>query len=339
MVILYVLHLPPLLLRIFVIICFGFSLLTPTLASQWHIQIENDATFAQDGNYTNALALGWESAPIADLTLRRQKLPLWLHWQHAFLIQQPNSKNAYGFKMNQRMWTPNEIKIATPQANDRPYTGLLQLESHTSSYKNDYAQKNWLAIGITGPASGAEQIQNYFHDWLGASEPKGWQYQIEQQLTLQFAYEVDALLYRKPSIANTDWEISSFAHIDIGNFRSQADVGLMLRWGTDLADTFGRLSSHYAQLGNITSQVSTSAIIAYSKIQLGYRFNDLSIQGDLPYQSNVKVQHQQAKVSLGFIWSLSSFAIDWSFNGYTKDYTSDPKTWHGYGSLSLIWSI
>ncbi|QBG37373.1 lipid A deacylase LpxR family protein [Litorilituus sediminis] len=325
--------------KLFLLVACTLFVLAPALASQWHAQIENDATFAQDGNYTNALALGWESAPITDLTLRQQKLPLWFHWQHAFLISQRNSQNSYGIKLNQRMWTPNEIKITSPQPYDRPYAGLLQLESHTSSYKSNYAQKNWFAIGVTGPASGAKQVQKYIHDWRDASKPKGWSYQIEQQLTVQLAYEVDTLLYRQASIANTDWEISGYSHIELGNFRSQADLGLMLRWGSNLANTFGRLSSHYAQLGNITSQVDSSAIIAYTKVQRGYRFNDLSIEGDLPYQSYVKVQHQQAKVALGFIWSLSSFAIDWSFNGYTKDYTSDAKTWHGYGSLSLIWSM
>lgn len=50
-------------------------------ASQLHLQLENDAAFAEDGNYSNGMILGWESHAIkqkskSDFDLR--------YWQQLF---------------------------------------------------------------------------------------------------------------------------------------------------------------------------------------------------------------------------------------------------------------
>ena len=140
-------------------------------------------------------------------------------------------------KLYHRMWTPTEIAYDYPQSNERPYAGLLEFESYTGAFSPSLAQKNWLTLGVIGPASFADEMQTFVHKITGSTSPKGWDYQIENQMTYQLAYEVDALLSRQQAFENSQWEISVYNHTMAGNLRSQSSLGLTLRWGDDLAET------------------------------------------------------------------------------------------------------
>lgn len=310
------------------------------MADQWHIQLDNDIIFGDDGNYTNAIIIGWESTPLADLTQTKQPI----QWQGKLAFNQDNAHRAWGLKLVQQMWTPGLIEVEAPQAYDRPYAGYLAIESHTATYGTTLAQKNWFSLGVVGPASGSEHVQSFVHKVTNSSPPQGWDYQIENQLTIQAAYEVDALLGRTTSSNNsllgeTQWELSGFSHSQLGNFRSETDLGLTLRWGSDLANSFGRLSQHSGQYGNISATTQSSTFMIYSRAYVGYRFNDLTLEGDLPYSSYAELENRQAGLNLGVIWAQPSWSLGWSFNTYTREYESDTDKWHGYGSLLFSWNI
>ncbi|RTR38425.1 lipid A deacylase LpxR family protein [Shewanella canadensis] len=309
-------------------------------AGQWYLQVDNDFVFSDDGNYTNGLMLGWESAPVQNLDDTTSPI----RWQSLFSFKQNDAEQAWGVKLTQQMWTPGEIEIETPQPYDRPYAGYLAFESHTATYGKNWAQKNWLSLGILGPASGTEQLQEVVHKLTGSSTPNGWQHQIENQFTVQIAYEVDALILRRDAFNNafigeTQWELSGFSHSQAGNFRSETDLGLTFRWGTNLSDSFGRLSQHTGQFGNISATAKSSNWIFFTRAYLGYRFNDLTIDGSLSYDSHVELENNQAGVTTGIIWSHPSWSLAWSFNAYTKEYQSDTDEWHGYGSLIISWQL
>ena len=321
----------------------SISLLTylPVQAGQLSIQFENDGLFASDGNYTNGFALAWESKTLQNYQPQyKSSMPLLFQWQHSMRFPLNKNKSAWGVKVSQRMWTPNDIGITGSQNNDRPYVGLVELESHTADYGSFFSQKNWLALGVIGPKARAERVQTKVHQVTGSTIPQGWQYQVEEQITAQFAYEVDSLFYRNRKyrgkyFTNSQWEVSGFSHVALGNLNTQASLGLLFRWGTMLPNSFGRLSSHFGHIGNLTEALHGSHLTTYVRLGLGYRFNDLSIEGSLPYDSLIELQHKQATASIGFSWALEDFALTWSLNSYTRAYHSDIKPWHSYGSLTL----
>jgi len=312
-------------------------LLTSTVsASQFHFQLENDVTFGEDGNYSNGMILGWESDP----ALSQNQHSIGLHnWLEVLLFPQQNSHKAWGLKVSQRMWTPDEIKIAEAQPDDRPYAGYLEFEQHVAFYSRNIAQKSWLAIGVIGPASGTEKLQDSIHKLLGASTPLGWQYQIENEATIQLAYEIDYLLLRHSAPFNSQWELSAFNHNTLGNFRSDINAGFTLRWGTELAQSFGRLSSHFGHVGNLTAIANPQSLVFFTRLQAGYRFNDLTFDGKLPYESAVEFNSLQASAAIGASYYYSGGAVTWSFNFYNKEYSTDQKSWHGYGLLQFAWTL
>jgi len=306
-------------------------------AGQWTIQLENDVTFYEDGNYTNGLMFNWQSDYFSPDNID-EKLPNVLLWQNSLLIEQKNGLANWGMKLSQRMWTPDEIKIDIPQPFDRPYAGVLEFELHSAQYTNKFTQKNWLTIGIIGPSAGAEKLQSLFHSSTGSSTPS-WQYQIENQGIFSYSYELDKLFIRQKSFSRYQWEFSGHGYGSLSNLRSEVATGLTFRWGTNLTETFGRLSSHYGQISNLASLTEHYDFSLFTRAQIGYRFNDLTITGDLPYQSQIEIQHPQAHLKIGVNLTFPHFSVLWSVNAYTRDYQSDSDYWHGYGSLSLSWRI
>ncbi len=313
-----------------------FIVVPVSYAEQFHFQLENDVTFGEDGNYSNGMIFGWESIATQ---YNAQSSPNIKNWQQVIMFAQSNATRAWGLKVSQRMWTPEEIKVTDPQPLDRPYAGFLEFEQHVALYSSDLAQKSWFSLGVIGPASGTEQLQGSIHKLLGASTPEGWSYQIENTATVQLAYEVDYLLFRHPAPFNSQWEISAFNHNSLGNFRSDINVGLTLRWGANLEQSFGRLSSHFGHVGNQLTQAQPHSLLFFTRTQVGHRFNDLTIDGDLPYDSQVEFNPHLASVSTGLIYSFSNMAVTWSFNFYNKEYLNDDKEWHGYGLLQFSWAM
>jgi len=312
---------------------FSFLSVPAVNASQFYFQLENDVTFNEDGNYSNGMIVGWESTAVPFESIGVK------NWLQGFLFKKQYSKQAWGLKVSQRMWTPNEIKIADAQPDDRPYAGLLELEQHAAVYSGNLAQKSWLAVGVIGPSSGTEQLQGSIHKIIGASTPLGWEHQIENTATMQLAYEIDYLLLRHPALFNSQWEISSFSHSALGNVRSELNAGLTVRWGTRLEQSFGRLSSHFGHVGNLNKVTSPHSLLFYTQVKAGYRFNDLTMEGDLPYESRVEFNPQQASATTGLAYYFSGGSLTWSFNFYNKEYLSDTKQWHGYGLLQLALSL
>ncbi|GIU13136.1 lipid A deacylase LpxR family protein [Shewanella sp. MBTL60-007] len=309
------------------LICASF----PATADQWLFSFDNDVVIGQDGDYSNGFVFGWQVLPKADFT----QAPWPFSWQKALRFSSQDKTSQWGAKVYQRMWTPSEIEHDYAQPYDRPYAGLLELESFTGSYSDSLAQKNWFSIGVMGPASGAQTMQELVHKITPSTPPKGWQYQVENQFTLQLAYEVDALVFRRDATSDSQWELSGYSHTMLGNFRSEANLGFTLRWGDDLADSFGQLSSHAGHFGQFSATARKGGSwTVYARAQAGYRFNDLSIDGDLPYDSYVQMEHQQVKASTGVIWAFPTWSVSWSFEIYTPEYQPDPNQWHGYGILS-----
>ena len=221
----------------------------------------------------------------------------------------------------------------------QPYAGVLEFEQHTGLYSRDIAQKSWLAIGVIGPASGTEKLQDLIHKLIGSTTPQGWQYQAKNTATIQLSYEIDYLLLREPTSFNRQWEVSVFNHNALGNIRSDIDVGLTFRWGINLEQSFGQLSSHFGHVGNHVSTGTPQTLLFFTRLQAGYRFNDLTIEGKLPYQSKIEFNPKKASATTGLSYYYSGGAITWSFNIYNKEYLTDEKSWHGYGLLQFSWSI
>ena len=141
-------------------------------SSIWTLQDENASITAghpTDRFYVNGLRLGWTSPTgfVPDF-LTDLGHTLWGGGQQRVAID-----------LAQQIYTPANTAAFVASPFDRPYAGVLLGNFSLMSDADDSRSVLTLSLGVVGPGSGAENLQNGFHDLIGQAHPNGWGSQIQ----------------------------------------------------------------------------------------------------------------------------------------------------------------
>lgn len=304
---------------------------TPTFI----LSIDNDGVFGVDQNYTNGLFLSYTSGAIA---------PNWLTQPLSLSIWGAPSLDKWEFTLGHKMWTPSDIELTTPQPNERPYAGYLHTEFNYISLNPQQSQRFNLTLGMTGDSALSEEAQKIVHGITKSDDPNGWAYQVEDQFVGSIGYRSHFNWWRYGALFNTEWELSNVSEINVGNFRSDISTGVMWRWGSDLAGSFGS--------ANISAENPFSAGMIgasdrgwffFSGIEGRYRFNDVTIEGDRPLEGlehraeyyQVNVENWQATAVLGFAMYSRHVGASFTLTANSNEFKEDKEQYSSTGSLSL----
>lgn len=143
-----------------------------------------------------------------------------------------------GHAIGQNMYTPEDISIAAPQPNDRPWAGLLYgsriarisyLERSLKAQRQDRIE---VTLGVVGPASLAGVTQIEFHRLIGADRPNGWDNQLRNEPVLQLRYDT-ALRWPRKEGGNAD--IIPRARANLGNALISLEADVTMRIGRNLS--------------------------------------------------------------------------------------------------------
>lgn len=98
---------------------------------------------------------------------------------------QSANKRIHQLMVGQKIFTPLFRNTRTPADIDRPYAGYSFAQYSQTRFLSEKTVFQWSGtLGIIGPASGGEGLQNTYHRWLNYASFKGWRYQINNQLVL-----------------------------------------------------------------------------------------------------------------------------------------------------------
>jgi len=112
---------------------------------------------------------------------------LFLHYSYA-KSGKSGSRQIHQFLLGQKIFTPLLRNTQTPADIDRPYAGYSFAQYSQTRFIADRSVFQWAGtLGIIGPASGGEGLQNTYHRWLNYAQFRGWRYQINNQLVLNAA--------------------------------------------------------------------------------------------------------------------------------------------------------
>jgi hypothetical protein len=176
----------------------------------------------------------------------------------------PDGREVLGFAFGQNIYTPSDIRASDLETlrHDRPYAGWLYaaflyelilprvpfsiLAAGAPPIGTLDAE---VALGTTGPRSGAGAVQTSFHRFLrdvsgsatNPPDPAGWSvYQTANRYTadLSLRYQFDAVRASAPLGRATTWTGSGFglsvsprARLDVGTTFDAASLGLEVRTG------------------------------------------------------------------------------------------------------------
>lgn len=137
--------------------------------------------------------------------------------------------NTFYFSLVQLAYTPNDISKKAPDVNDYPYAGSLTLLHGMQSMNRErkFGFQTELQIGIIGPYSFVENIQNGFHKLIKYQIPQGYQYQLPQDYLFNINMSAEKMLYNP-----TAWlEVIGGAKAMLGTMQDGLYANAMVRIG------------------------------------------------------------------------------------------------------------
>jgi|GEM_PF-279920 hypothetical protein len=184
----------------------------------FRINFDNDVFDNTDRYYTNGIRFDFISPVLKQSPLSWLMIPYW-----------GQGINYYGISIGQNMYTPSTTKIGGIQYGDRPYASYLLFGSFKVS--NDpvkkFRQTSEIDLGVIGPLAFGDFLQETVHKNLPTnSEPLGWEYQIQNDLVLNYD-----LTYEKGIISNRRIELNLNEVGALGTLYTNMGGGFQFRAG------------------------------------------------------------------------------------------------------------
>lgn len=206
------------------------------------LYLDNDSRFTKpngntDRHYTNGAKIVYVAQP------QWQWLEDFSHWRFGDTGQEIDK--AVGFFVGQNIYTPDHAdKPYKRSPNDRVFAGWLYTGIFAQRATADMLDHAEINVGVIGPSSHAEDVQDSIHELIRSEKPNGWNGQLDDE------FAIDLMFMRQQRLAggllnpsqHTDF-IGEYG-FTVGSVHRHAQAGLTFRYGRNLAGTFnpGRLS-------------------------------------------------------------------------------------------------
>lgn len=243
------------------------------------------------------------------------------------------------FSIANQIFTPTDFEETALIPDDRPYAGWTFIESSIHKTTQNELRSLSLKVGLLGPMSGSEQIQNEFHRVIGAEISQGWENQLGNELGINLKYTQK---WRYHSKISNDFESSlvPFVSAELGNVAINATAGLMARIGWNISKDYGTSSIDlgadpgipvYGEYKNMRLKpwsLSFNFMAASSAVA-----RDIFLDGNTFSSSHsVDIEHLVAHYGVGLTLRYKNLVIDVMEIQTSKQFKLQKQS-HGIGSL------
>lgn len=290
------------------------------------IYLDNDSRFTKpngntDRHYTNGAKIVYAAQP------DWQWLDDFSNWNFGQAGEAVDS--AVGFFIGQNIYTPDHAdKPHKRGPEDRVFAGWLYTGMFAQRATADVLDHAEINIGVIGPSSHAEDIQDCIHELIRSEKPNGW----DEQLDDEFA--IDLKLMRQQRLAGA-W-LQPTEHTDVigeygftaGSVHRHAQAGLTFRYGRNLAGTFnpGRLTL-------------PSAISRFRQKDTAYVFVRGAVRAVEYDRFLTGLDHEPVvgELNAGFVYQKGRFEFGYSQTFLTREYEEQSgKDSYGTFTVSML---
>ncbi len=250
-----------------------------------------------------------------------------------------SSATLTSFTLGQKIFTPSNIRISTPQPNERPWAGWLYGTIGLANVYDHHADQFGLTLGMVGPASLVEQSQKFIHKHLSDSpEPQGWNNQIHTEPGLILSWD-----RRWPVWVNAEWQgyrvlFEPNISLAAGNIYTYGGAGITMTFGPDqgaVQDTPPRLTPSLPGTGyfDVTDRGWNWYMFTGLNTRLVAR--DIFLDGNTFRDSaHIDKKNVVADANAGLALTLGNTRIAYTLVYRTKEFEGqdDPSI---FGSISL----
>ena len=189
---------------------------------------DNDATFRVDYYYTQGLGATHYNPVFRKSVVNKVLMK----------VASKNAESFYGLAYKYDGFTPTNIRDPAIRIGDRPYAAYMYFSqiAGTTDQSRQMRFASSLDVGMIGPVAGAGRFQRVIHEYLDHGIPRGWKYQIKNDLVLNYN-----LNYQKGLIHTASLELIGEAEASVGTLYTRASAGALLR--------VGWLNNYFSDLG------------------------------------------------------------------------------------------
>jgi len=233
-------------------------------------------------------------------------------------------------ELNQKFFTPKFLENSDVEDFDRPYAGTLTAGYYLNIFNQpDRKLRYGLDLTLVGPATGAEAFQKWYHGVAGFPEPRGWAFQIPNELTFNLIGEYQ----RQFVLVERTVDVVTTSSASLGTGFTNAKQMVDIRLGTIQA--LNRSAFANSQIGKGSDKV-LNQIYVYAGLGVEYVLQNITIQGSVwndnaPHTENIVpwIRHMR----FGFVTSpgKSTFKVVYNWLGPEVKGTR----WHSYVGLEL----
>ena len=160
-----------------------------TYQHAFSVAFENDMFNKMDWYYTNGLQFLLYHESLQKSPVDRILLP--------FKIREKD-RAWYGLTLRQELYTPRDLEEDTIRARDHPYAATLTLTQRRVVNRPESGTRftTGLRVGILGPAALGFHAQDIIHRITPSNPPQGWDYQVQNDVILNYDFMVDKEILR-----------------------------------------------------------------------------------------------------------------------------------------------
>ena len=290
-----------------------------------------------DGYYTNGIHARLESKPFDEFTPDTTPTFLLPLLQHLPVVTDAFEYRTLAYQFGQAMFTPADITVSTPQADDLPYAGLLYMAVDLSARNTSYADTIRFMAGVVGPWSQADEVQQQIHRVTGSEEPNGWDYQLHNELVVNMMYERRTAFHTGQLDNGLNYQWIGIRQAELGTINTGAELSLAL-----LFTEYSMQQSH-----NLQSSMAHSAYLFSTDLNKGF-FAVLGITGHLTLRSifldgntfrdspSVEKELWSAAIFYGIGYATGEWNISANWTRETRRFETQEKG-PGYGSITFTY--
>jgi hypothetical protein len=311
------------------------------------IYSENDKYFAgTDQHYTNGFKLSFLTTDLRNFTGENVPWPVRTLARAFGRLTEPDAAYKLNLSLGQNIYTPERTNTTEFQPNDRPYAAWLYVGAAYQNYLPERTTSGgrWIpprldvfeiTVGAVGPSARGREIQNGFHDIIGAPHAEGWTHQIKNEAGLNLAFERKYLISTAGARDGFGADFIPHAGFSVGNIFTYANLGFEVRTGWKLPGDFGTNLIRPSSDSNSTARPRWNAFI-FGAIDGRAVARDITLDGNTFRDSpSIGKKPLVADWQFGLALGIRHFQITYSQAVRTKEFYGQHKA-SVFGSISVV---
>jgi len=234
------------------------------------------------------------------------------------------------------MFTPDDITITSLILEDRPYAGYNYFNVAFIGRTSNVFESFEFSLGLTGPLTLADHVQEIVHEIVGSKKPQGWDNQLENEFIFQLYYD---RIWKQSSGGLTKGlkhEIMPRMSAGLGNGLIYMNLGIFTRAGWNLPDDFGMPLSRPGGLrGVIPVNRSRGGFYGFASLYTNFLVRNIFLDGNTFAESHSVDKYMfTVDFNWGIVARFSKFQFTATHALWTKQYILESFN-HQFIRLSL----